>query len=327
MAGFDAMTQMNRDHTAREMQRMKVRAPVFVLVFILAGLSIAAGVILVGARDVASGIAVGVVGVILAVLLQMSLQLIAEWDRALILRFGQYRSVQGPGFFAIVPVVESVARVIDMRVRTATFYSEAMLTRDTVPVNIDAIAFWHVWDTKKAVLEVESYYQAIVLAVQTALRDIVGIHTLAEILSERDKIAETLKKILDEKTGAWGITVNSIEIRDISVPDSLRDALSKQAQAERERQSRTILGQAELEIAQKFAEAAKGYVDNPVALQLRAMNIVYEGIRAGGSMMIVPSSVLDTMNLGGLVALGAAKGPKAPAVVAGTPGGSAASAK
>ena len=180
-----------------------------------------------------------------------------------------------------------------------------MLTKDTVPVDLDAIAFWHVWDSKKSVLEVENYYQAIVLAVQTALRDIVGVHTLAEILSEREMIAQTLQKVLEVKTECWGITVNSIEIRDITIPEKLKDALSKQAQAERERQSRVILGQAEMEIAQKFAEAAKGYVDNPIALQLRAMNIVYEGIRAGSSLMLVPSTVLDTMNLGGLAALGA----------------------
>ena len=166
-----------------------------------------------------------------------------------------------------------------------------------------------------AVLEVENYYQAIVMAVQTALRDIIGIHSLAEILSEREKISETLQKVIASKAQAWGITVTSIELRDISIPDNLRDALSKQAQAERERQSRTILGQAELEIAEKFAEASKAYAHNPIALQLRAMNIVYEGIRAGGSMMIVPSSVLDTMNLGGLIALGkeAQPAPKVPA--------------
>ena len=304
MAMFDAMTQMNRDHSAREMQRMKMRAPIMLVSGVILAAAAIAGVILAKKVGIGWGIGAGAAGVIIAVLWHMSGQLLAEWDRALVLRFGHLRSVKGPGFFMILPFVDNVVRVVDMRVRTATFYSEAMLTRDTVPVNIDAIAFWHVWDTQKAVLEVESYYQAIVLAVQTALRDIVGIHSLAEVLSERDMIAATLKGILEKKSGAWGITVNSIEIRDISVPDSLRDALSKQAQAERERQSRTILGQAELEIAAKFAEAAKGYIDNPIALQLRAMNIVYEGIRAGGSMMIVPSSVLDTMNLGGLIALG-----------------------
>ncbi len=304
MAMFDAMTQMNRDHSAREMQRMKMRAPIILVGFIILLAAVLGALYLVSQHYLYLGIAVGVAGGIVAGLWHMSAQLVAEWDRALVLHFGHMRGVKGPGFFMIVPFVESVVRVVDMRVRTATFFSEAMLTCDTVPVNIDAIAFWHIWDTQKAVLEVESYYQAIVLAVQTALRDIVGIHSLAEVLSERDMIAETLKKILAQKTEAWGITVNSIEIRDISVPDSLRDALSKQAQAERERQSRTILGQAELEISQKFAEAAKAYIDSPIALQLRAMNIVYEGIRAGGSMMIVPSSVLDTMNLGGLVALG-----------------------
>jgi uncharacterized membrane protein YqiK len=212
--------------------------------------------------------------------------------------------VKGPGFFAMLPLIDSIARVIDMRVRTTAFYSESALTKDTVPVDVDAIAFWHVWDSQKAVLELENYYQAIALAVQTALRDIVGTHSLAEVLSERDKIGQTLQKVIAEKTEAWGLTVTSIEIREITIPETLKDALSKQAQAERERQSRTILGDAELEISRKFAEAAKGYLENPVALQLRAMNILYEGLRAGTSMIIVPSSVLDTMNLGGVVGLG-----------------------
>jgi regulator of protease activity HflC (stomatin/prohibitin superfamily) len=233
--------------------------------------------------------------------------LLAEWDRALVLRMGHFHSVRGPGFYMIVPIIDSVSRILDMRVRTTSFYSESMLTKDTVPVNVDAIAFWYVWDSKKAILEVESYYQAIVQAVQTALRDIVGIHTLAEILSERDKIGETLQRVLAEKMQAWGISVNSIEMRDIVIPENLKDALSKQAQAERERQSRTILGEAEMEIAQKFADASKPYLDNPVALQLRAMNILYEGLRAGGSLILVPSSVLDTMNLGGMTALAQAR--------------------
>jgi regulator of protease activity HflC (stomatin/prohibitin superfamily) len=306
----DAMRTLEQDHTARQLQRMKMRVPITLVSAVIVMGSLAAAAAIIG-RDrtatgsIATGVTVGIAGIIVAVLWQMSAQLLAEWDRALVLRLGHFRGVRGPGFYMIVPILESVARVVDMRVRTTAFYSEQMLTKDTVPVDIDAIAFWHVWDTQKAVLEVERYYQAIVMAVQTALRDIVGVHSLAEILSEREKIAGTLQKVIAEKTQAWGITVTSIEIRDIVIPENLRDALSKQAQAERERQSRTILGQAELEIAQKFAEAAKGYTDNPVALQLRAMNIVYEGIRAGGSMMIVPSSVLDTMNLGGLVALGA----------------------
>jgi regulator of protease activity HflC (stomatin/prohibitin superfamily) len=250
-------------------------------------------------------------GVVISALWSMSAHLLAEWDRAVILRMGHFRCMRGPGFFVIIPFIDSVVRVVDMRVRTTTFYSEAMLTRDTVPVNIDAIAFWHVWDSQKALLEVESYYQAISLAVQTALRDMVGIHSLADILAEREKIGRTLQQVLEAKTEAWGISVSSIEIRDISIPDNLKDAMSKQAQAERERQARNILGQAEMEIAAKFAEAAKGYMENPIALQLRAMNIVYEGIRAGGSMMIIPSSILDTMNLGGIAALGQVQQQKA----------------
>lgn len=302
---MDAMKGLQQDHEAREAQRSKTRAPISLVTGLLVAGTIGGSVLLhkSGGSD-ASVAVLAVAGVVVAVLWSMSAQLLAEWDRALVLRWGHFHSVRGPGFFMIVPFVDRICRVIDMRVRTTGFYSESMLTRDTVPVDMDAIAFWHVWDSKKAVLEVESYYQAIVMAVQTALRDIVGVHSLAEVLSERDKIAATLQKVIADKTQAWGITVTSIEIRDISIPENLRDALSKQAQAERERQSRAILGQAELEIAQKFSEAAKSYADNPIALQLRAMNIVYEGIRAGGSMMLVPSSVLDTMNLGGLSAMG-----------------------
>ncbi len=317
---YDTMSQLKQDHGARQLQRAKARAPVT----LVSALIIAAGV-LVGLYDVhggmqmserrrttpeshakvVAGVVLIVASVILALLWSLAAQLLLEWDRAVVLRFGHFRAVRGPGFFMVIPIIDSVTRIVDMRVRTTPFYGEDMLTKDTVPVDLDAIAFWHVWDSKKAVLEVENYYQAIVLAVQTALRDIVGVHTLAEILSEREMIAKTLQKVLEAKAECWGITVNSIEIRDIKIPETLKDALSKQAQAERERQSRVILGQAEMEIAQKFAEAAKGYVDNPIALQLRAMNIVYEGIRAGSSLMLVPSTVLDTMNLGGLAAFGA----------------------
>jgi hypothetical protein len=301
---YDAMTQLNKDHAVRQIQRMKTYAPITLLMVIIAVVTIIGGISLLRADKTTPAVATFIVGGILAALWYLSAHLLAEWDRALVLRLGHFRSVRGPGFFMIIPILESVIRIVDMRVRTTTFYSESMLTSDTVPVNIDAIAFWHVWDSQKALLEVESYYQAISLAVQTALRDIVGIHSLAEILSDREKVAKTLQKVLEAKTEAWGISVTSIEIRDIVIPENLKDVLSKQAQAERERQARGILGTAEMEIAEKFAMASKGYQDNPVALQLRAMNIVYEGIRAGGSLMIVPSSVLDTMNLGGIAALG-----------------------
>jgi hypothetical protein len=301
---YDAMTQLNKDHAVRQIQRIKTRAPIALVTALIVVGTIIAGVSQVRADKKSTALVIFIAGGILAALWSLSAHLLAEWDKALVLRLGRFRSVRGPGFFMILPILESVIRVVDMRVRTTTFYSESMLTSDTVPVNIDAIAFWHVWDSQKALLEVESYYQAISLAVQTALRDIVGIHSLAEILSDREKVAKTLQKVLEAKTEAWGISVTSIEIRDIAIPENLKDVLSKQAQAERERQARGILGTAEMEIAEKFAMASKGYQDNPVALQLRAMNIVYEGIRAGGSLMIVPSSVLDTMNLGGIAALG-----------------------
>jgi regulator of protease activity HflC (stomatin/prohibitin superfamily) len=308
----DPLAQLEEEHAEREARRLKTKAPVHLITVLIVIGAIAAGAVLFRAQHVAAAIVAGIAGLIVAALWAVSAHLLAEWDRAIVLRLGHFRAVRGPGFFMIVPVIDSVARVVDMRVRTTSFRSEEMLTSDTVPVAIDAIAFWHVWDSQKALLEVESYYQAITLAVQTALRDIVGVHSLAELLAERDKMGRTLQEVLEAKTEAWGISVTSIEIRDIAIPEKLKDALSKQAQAERERQARTILGQAEMEIAQKFAEASKGYLDNPVALQLRAMNIVYEGIRAGGSLMLVPSSVLDTMNLGGLAALGTQYMPARP---------------
>lgn len=302
---LDAMSQLQRDHASRELYRKKVKMPVILAGMLILAAGLGGAFYLHEHSEPHKAVASGVAGGVLAVLWMLSAQLLAEWDRAAVLRMGHFRGVRGPGFFMILPIFDSVVRVVDMRVRTTAFYGDEMLTKDTVPVNIDAIAFWHVYDSQKVVLEVESYYQAITLAVQTALRDMVGLHDLAEILSEREKIGHRLQEILEAKMQAWGISVTSIEIRDITIPESLKDALSKQAQAERERQARTILGQAELEIAQKFADAAKLYHADPIALQLRSMNIVYEGLRAGGSLMLVPSTVLDTMNLGGLAALGA----------------------
>ncbi len=306
---YDVMSQLNKEHAARQVQRMKVKMPVTLVTILIIAVSIGLGVYCIERLHypVTRGVIAAVAGVIIAVLWSLSANLLTEWDRAVVLRMGHFHSIKGPGFFMILPIIDSVVRIVDMRVRTTTFFTEETLTCDTVPVDIDAVAFWHVWDAQKALLEVESYYQAITLAVQPALRDIVGVHSLAEILAEREKMGHTLQKVLEGKTEGWGISVTSVEIRDIKIPENLKDALSKQAQAERERQARTILGNAEMEIAQKFAEAAKGYLDNPVALQLRAMNIVYEGIRAGGSLMLVPSTVLDTMNLGGIAALGQVK--------------------
>jgi len=301
---MDTMRQLNSEHQSRQLMRAKMKVPVMFLGALIGAAGIAPGILIF----LKSGVTPWCIvlcgsGAAAAIIWWMIAQLLAEWDRAVILRMGRFHSVRGPGFFMVMPIIDSIVRVIDMRVRTTNFFTESMLTKDTVPVQVDAVAFWHVWDSKKVVLELESYYQAIVLAVQTALRDLVGVYALDELLSQREQITETLNKVLKQKTEDWGITVNSIEIRDVAIPENLKDALSKQAQAERERLSRTILGQAELEIGEKFLEASKAYQDNPVALQLRAMNILYEGLRSGGSIMLVPSSTLDTMNLGGLAAL------------------------
>ena len=236
-----------------------------------------------------------------------------QWERAIVLRLGKFRALKGPGPFFIIPIIESVVRSVDMRIRSTDFSSESTLTKDTVPVNVDAICFWMVWDAKKALLEVENFYKAIVLSAQTALRDIIGTHQLSELLTHREKLGKRLQEILDEKTNPWGITVQSVEIRDIILPKDLEDAMSKEAQAERERHARVILGTAETEIAEKFVQAAKQYESNPGAMHLRGMNMLFEGLKEKGSMIIVPSSALETMNLGaigGLAALSQVKSDK-----------------
>jgi regulator of protease activity HflC (stomatin/prohibitin superfamily) len=200
-----------------------------------------------------------------------------------------------------------VARYVDMRIRATEFFSERVLTKDTVPVSVDAICFWLVWDAQKAVLEVENYYRAIVLSAQTALREVIGTHTLAEMLTQREALGHALQTMLDQKTNPWGITVQSVEIRDVIIPEALENAMSMQAQAERERQARIILGTAETEIAAKFVEAALPYQNNPVAVHLRAMNMLYEGLKENSSLVIVPSTAVDSMNLGTIGGLAALK--------------------
>ena len=228
-----------------------------------------------------------------------------QWERAIVLRLGRFHALRGPGPFFIIPIIESVTQSVDMRIRSTDFSSESTLTKDTVPVDVDAICFWMVWDAKKAILEVENSYQAIVLSAQTALRDIIGTHQLTEMLSHREQLGKKLQEILDEKTNPWGITVQSVEIRDIILPAELEDAMSKEAQAERERHARIILGTAETEIAEKFAQAARQYESNPGAMHLRGMNMLFEGLKEKGSMIIVPSSALETMNLGAIGGLAA----------------------
>ena len=250
-----------------------------------------------------------------AVLVSPSIQIAYQWERGVQLRFGKFRRLRAPGLFVILPVIDKVAQFVDQRIRVTDFSAETTLTADTVPVNVDAIAFWMVWDAEKAVLEVEEFGQAVALSAQTALRNAIGRHELGALLSERDRLGGEIQTVLDEKTNAWGITTQSVEIRDIIIPKGLEDAMSRQAQAERERQSRIILGTAETEIAEKFSLASEQYQDNPVALHLRAMNMVYEGLRQKGSMIIVPSSAVETMGLGalgGLTSFGRGGGPSSP---------------
>jgi regulator of protease activity HflC (stomatin/prohibitin superfamily) len=233
-----------------------------------------------------------------------------QWEKIAVLRLGRYVGLRGPGLFHIIPIVDSVSRVVDQRVRVANVSAESTLTRDTVPVGVDAIVFWMVWNAEKAILEVQDFDQAISLSAQTALRESIGRHELHQMVAEREMLGHELQRILDEKTNPWGITVQSVEIRDVQIPPQLQDAMSREAQAERERRARTILGLAETEIADSFAKAAATYQDNPVALHLRAMNMLYEAIKEKGAMVIVPSSAVETMGLGGTLATAALGGAK-----------------
>jgi regulator of protease activity HflC (stomatin/prohibitin superfamily) len=252
--------------------------------------------------------------VIVAGFLSPALQMAYQWERAVILRFGRFRGLRGSGLFPIVPVVDKISNYVDQRIRVTGFSAELTLTRDTVPVNVDAIAFWMVWDAEKSILEVADFVDAVTLSAQTGLRDAIGKHELADMLSHRDRLGKEIQQVLDAKTNAWGITVQSVEIRDIIIPKALEDAMSRQAQAERERQSRIILSTAETEIAAKFEEASRHYKNNPAALHLRAMNMVFEGLKQKGSMIIVPSTAVETMGLGamgGLTAFDRILGPQA----------------
>jgi regulator of protease activity HflC (stomatin/prohibitin superfamily) len=239
--------------------------------------------------------------------LLFSIKVADQWERAAVLRLGRYQGLRGPGLFPIIPIVESITFFVDQRIRVTDVSAKSTLTRDTVPVNVDAIVFWVVWSAEKCTLEVEDFYEAISLSAQTALREAIGRNELAQMITEREKLGQELQQILDQKTNPWGITVQSVEIRDVHIPQQLEDAMSQQAQAERERQARIILGTAETEISTKFAQAAQVYKNDPVALHLRAMNMLYEAIREKGSMVIVPSTAVETMGLGGMLATASVK--------------------
>ena len=247
-------------------------------------------------------------GMLLGLYFLFAIKVAAQWYKAVVLRFGHFSGMRGPGMFLIVPVVDNISTYVDQRVRVTSVSAETALTRDTVPVNVDAIVFWVVWDAQKALLEVQSYEDAISLSAQTALLASIGRHDLAQMITERDSLGRELQRILDEKTNPWGITMQSVEIRDVHIPKDLEDAMSRQAQAERERQARIVLGTAETEIAAKFAKASELYRDNPVALHLRAMNMLYEAIKEKGAMVIVPSSAVETMGLGGIMGATAMRG-------------------
>ncbi len=240
-------------------------------------------------------------GLALGIYLIFAIRVADQWEKAVVLRLGRFEGLKGPGLFWIVPIIDSVSRVIDQRVRVTNVTAESALTRDTVPVNVDAIVYWIVWDAEKCVLEVEDFFNAITLGAQTALRETIGVHELADMITGREQMGKELQRILDEKTNPWGITVQSVEIKQVNIPQALEDAMSRKAQAERERQARIILGTAETEISEKFAQASKVYENNPTALNLRAMNMLYEAIKEKGAMVIVPSSAVDCLGLGGVL--------------------------
>ena len=255
-----------------------------------------------GSSDVAATVVLACFAV-LAYIAAAGIKVADQWSKAVVLRLGKFRSLEGPGMFLIIPIVESIPYWLDTRVLTSSFKAEKTLTKDTVPVDVDAVLFWKIVDPKKAALDVQDYQSAINWAAQTALRDVIGKTMLSDMLEGRDKISADLQKIIDVRTEPWGINVISVEVKDVLIPSALEDAMSMQAQAERERQARVILGDSERQVAEKFGEAAKTYLNNPVALHLRAMNMLYEGLKENSTIVIVPSTAVESMQLGGLAGL------------------------
>ncbi len=266
---------------------------------LIIGAVVAAGLVLAGLPiPVSLGL-----GAAFGVFVMASVKYTDQWEKAVLMRLGRYRGLRGPGYYIVVPILDRVSYHIDQRIRTTAFGAESCLTRDTVPVNVDAIAFWIVRDAERAALEVQDYDEAVVLSAQTALRDAIGKHDLAELIQSRVELGHGLKVALEQKMANWGIQVQSVEIRDVIIPAALEDAMSRQAQAERERQARIILGTAETEIAHKFVEAANAYRDHPAAMNLRAMNMLYESIVKRGSLMVVPSGLADSLNVPSMMGL------------------------
>ena len=266
---------------------------IFIVIFGLGG----------GLAYVIHSVSLGIMAFIVALVLSLPVKIADQWEKMVILRLGKFRSLKGPGLFFVIPIIDTIPYCIDTRVITTAFNAEKTLTKDTVPVDVDAVLFWQVLDPKKAALKVANYQTAISWASQTALRDVIGKTMLSDMLEGRDKISHELQQIIDERTEPWGINVISVEVKDVLIPPSLEDAMSMQAQAERERQARVILGDSERQVAEKFGEAAKTYINNPVALHLRAMNMLYEGLKTNATIVMVPSTALETMQLGGLAGM------------------------
>jgi regulator of protease activity HflC (stomatin/prohibitin superfamily) len=283
---------------------MKKNSSFAILVFMVM-LSIGAALAYAMHRVSADFKAIWILGaaVVLALVVSSAIQVADQWNRAVVLRLGKFRSLQGPGLFLIIPLIDTIPYWIDIRVLTSSFKAEKTLTKDTVPVDVDAVLFWKILDPKKAALDVADYQSAVGWASQTALRDVIGKTMLSDMLEGRDKISSVLQKIIDERTEPWGINVISVEVKDVLIPPALEDAMSMQAQAERERQARVILGDSERQVAEKFGEAAKTYANDPIALHLRAMNMLYEGLKANSTIVIVPSTAIESMQLGGLAGM------------------------
>jgi regulator of protease activity HflC (stomatin/prohibitin superfamily) len=271
--------------------------------FVILGIGILISIASFGTQANTMGTTTDVIFFLIALIVSYSIKVADQWEKVVVLRLGSFHSLRGPGLFFIIPVIDTIPYWIDTRVLTSSFTAEKTLTKDTVPVDVDAVLFWKVLDPKKAALDVADYKSAINWASQTALRDVIGKTMLSDMLEGRDKISNELQKIIDERTEPWGVNVISVEVKDVLIPPALEDAMSMQAQAERERQARVILGDSERQVAEKFEEAAKSYSSNPTALHLRAMNMLYEGLKSNATIVMVPSTALESMQLGGLTGI------------------------
>jgi regulator of protease activity HflC (stomatin/prohibitin superfamily) len=289
------------DQGGNRMRRSNSFASLIFIVILAVGWGIAYAVF--KASAIAASIWIGIITLLVAIVVSSAIKVADQWERVVVLRLGKFRALKGPGLFLIIPIIDMIPYYIDTRVITATFKAEKTLTKDTVPVDVDAVLFWKVLDPKKAALDVADYQSAISWASQTALRDVIGKTMLSDMLEGREKISTELQKIIDERTEPWGINVISVEVKDVLIPPALEDAMSMQAQAERERQARVILGDSERQVAEKFGEAAKTYANDPIALHLRAMNMLYEGLKQNSTIVIVPSTAVESMQLGGLAGL------------------------